>query len=331
MRELELADIVATACALLDLDAQDLLGVFDVDAVTETLARAGQDSVEAGAAALLRGFVTRPVLPHGNSRLAVMAASVFCELNGCRLELEAEETRKHIAAIASGGATEAETAAWITARLVEVGERGQSVAEVVVPHDDDALVRMYLADIGQYGPLSKLEDFELFERIDAGQTSRMSDAPDVEVIAAGDAAKGALVQSNLRLVASIARRYEASGLSLLVLIQEGNLGLLHAVDKFDWRKGFKFSTYATWWIRQAITRAIQTKGFVGRHPVELPADLRPLLAGLSDTEREVIALRFGLDSAEPRTLDEVARILGLSVERIRAIEAASMRRLRRAT
>ena len=127
---------------------------------------------------------------------------------------------------------------------------------------------------------------------------------------------------------SRSRRYTDAGPSLLDLIQEGNLGLLRAVERFDWRKGFKFSTFATWWIRQAITHAIAGQPAERRSAMELPADIRQLLAPLSEREREIVALRFGLDRAQPRTLDEVAKMFGETAERIREIEQQAMRRLR---
>ena len=146
-------------------------------------------------------------------------------------------------------------------------------------HTDLDLVKLYLTDIGRYPLLTKDDEARLAQTMEAGRHAQavLSD-PDVALTPArkrelrreqklGTAAEAAFVQSNLRLVVSIAKRYQASGLPLLDLVQEGTLGLIHAVEKFDWRKGFKFSTYATWWIRQAISRGIANSGRTIRLPV----------------------------------------------------------------
>src|SRR3954464_3777018 len=145
-------------------------------------------------------------------------------------------------------------------------EKGaQFVPKERVERDEEDLVRLYLTDIGQYPLLTKDDEVRLAQQIEQGKESLtdfeaggkgLSQAKKRELrknIRVGEEAERTFVQSNLRLVVSIAKKYQASGLPLLDLIQEGNLGLMHAVEKFDWRKGFKFSTYATWWIRQAIT------------------------------------------------------------------------------
>ena len=148
-----------------------------------------------------------------------------------------------------------------------------------VERDEEDLVRMYLKDIGQYALLTKDDEARLAQAMEAGREARaeleeagksVSPARKRELrrlIREGDDAERTFVQSNLRLVVSIAKKYQASGMPLLDLVQEGNLGLMHAVEKFDWRKGFKFSTYATWWIRQALTRGIANTGRTIRLPV----------------------------------------------------------------
>ncbi|HZA20692.1 MAG TPA: sigma-70 family RNA polymerase sigma factor [Actinomycetota bacterium] len=287
-------------------------------------------------------------------------------------------------------------------------------------HED--LVRQYLREIGQYPLLNDIQEVELAKAIEEGEKAaeklekakRPTDKQrrDLEIkIRRGRAAKRRFIQSNLRLVVSIAKKYSAAGLPLLDLIQEGNLGLMRAVEKFDYQRGFKFSTYATWWIRQAITRAIADKARTIRIPVHMvetlyrvrkvqselleklgreptieeiaeQSDLTPekvreafrvlpepvslhepvgeedaelgdfiededvegpfqaaamalrqedlwhMLGSLSDRERKVLALRFGLVTGEPRTLEEVGKEFNLTRERIRQIEAKALSKLR---
>ena len=257
-------------------------------------------------------------------------------------------------------------------------------------------VRMYLKEIGKVPLLSAEEEIELAKRMESGDES----------------AKKRLAEANLRLVVSIAKRYLNRGLSFLDLIQEGNLGLIKAVDKFDYTKGYKFSTYATWWIRQAITRSIADQARTIRIPVHMvetinklirisrqllqeygreptseeiakemgitvekvreikkisqdpvsletpigeeedshlgdfipdddvpaPVDaaaysmlkeqLMEVLDTLSDREKKVLMLRFGLEDGRPRTLEEVGKEFNVTRERIRQIEAKALRKLR---
>ncbi len=263
-----------------------------------------------------------------------------------------------------------------------------------IPTDDP--VRMYFKEIGKVPLLTAEEERELAIRIEQGD----------------EEAKKKLCESNLRLVVSIARRYLNRGLSFLDLIQEGNLGLIKAVEKFDYTKGYKFSTYATWWIRQAITRSIADQARTIRIPVHMvetinklirisrqllqeygreptseeiaeemgitvekvreikkisqdpvsletpigeeedshlgdfipdedipsPVDaaaysmlqkqLREVLDTLSEREKKVLILRFGLDDGRPRTLEEVGKEFNVTRERIRQIEAKALRKLR---
>jgi RNA polymerase sigma factor (sigma-70 family) len=168
-----------------------------------------------------------------------------------------------------------------------------------VERDEEDLVRLYLSDIGQYTLLTKDDEVRLAQAIEERASARIEleergravgAARRRELLShvrAGDLAERTFVQSNLRLVVSIAKKYQASGLPLLDLIQEGNLGLMHAVEKFDWRKGFKFSTYATWWIRQAITRGIANTGRTIRLPVHAGDTLARLQKARTSLERKL--------------------------------------------
>ena len=178
-----------------------------------------------------------------------------------------------------------------------------------VERDEEDLVRLYLTDIGQYTLLTKDDEVRLAKQIESGKAATAELDSATELTAAkkrdlrraareGEDAERAFVQSNLRLVVSIAKKYQASGLPLLDLIQEGNLGLMHAVEKFDWRKGFKFSTYATWWIRQAITRGIANTG----RTIRLPVHAGDTLARLQKA-RSRLELKLG----RPATLSEPLR------------------------
>jgi RNA polymerase primary sigma factor len=158
----------------------------------------------------------------------------------------------------------------------------------------DDSVRMYLKGIGRVGLLSTEEEVDLAKRIAEGD----------------EEAKKMLTEANLRLVVSIARRYAGRGMSLLDLIQEGNMGLIKAVDKFDYTKGFKFSTYATWWIRQAITRAIADQARTIRIPVHMIETINKLVRVSRQLVQEL--------GREPE-VEEIAKEMELSVEKVREI------------
>lgn len=158
----------------------------------------------------------------------------------------------------------------------------------------DDPVRMYLKEIGRIPLLSIEEETELAKRMAEGD----------------EEAKHKLEEANLRLVVSVAKRYVGRGMQLLDLIQEGNLGLIKAVDKFDYRKGFKFSTYATWWIRQAITRAIADQARTIRIPVHMVETINKLVRVNRQLLQEL--------GREPRH-DEIANAMGVSEEKVREI------------
>jgi len=259
----------------------------------------------------------------------------------------------------------------------------------------DAL-QLFLRDAGRHPLLTAAQEVELAKRIERGEGQ----------------AKQTMIQSNLRLVVSIAKNYRNQGLPFLDLIQEGTLGLIRAVEKFDWRRGYKFSTYATWWIRQAVARALADKARTIRMPVHIVERMQKLnraertlwtqlgrepsleeiaeeanlpiaqahevkaaarastsldqpvgdtedavfgdfvagdgplpdeevevslrcqalgeaLAALADRERQVLILRYGLDDADPKTLEDIGRRLGLTRERVRQIETEALKRLAR--
>jgi RNA polymerase primary sigma factor len=288
-------------------------------------------------------------------------------------------------------------------------------------------VRAYLKQIGKVALLNAEEEVELAKRIEAGlyATQIMSELADkgeklpaaqrrdmAWICRDGDRAKNHLLEANLRLVVSLAKRYTGRGMAFLDLIQEGNLGLIRAVEKFDYTKGYKFSTYATWWIRQAITRAMADQARTIRIPVHmvevinklgriqrellqdlgreptpeelakemditpekvleiqqyarepisldqtigdegdsqlgdfiedseavvavdavsftlLQDQLQSVLETLSEREAGVVRLRFGLTDGQPRTLDEIGQVYGVTRERIRQIESKTMSKLR---
>ena len=303
-----------------------------------------------------------------------------------------------------------------SAELVKEAEEAEAEAEedTPVPDLDNAIsiddpVKMYLKEIGALPLLTSEEEIVLAKTVEAGMRA---DALPEEKEAAREAKKE-LADRNLRLVVSIAKKYLGRGLQFLDLIQEGNLGLLKAVDKFDYTKGYKFSTYATWWIRQAITRAIEDQARTIRVPVHMvetinklnrisrqllqengreatneelakamgvslakvrevkkiaqdpisletpigekedshlgdfiedheaiaPDDaagsillreqIEELLTGLTERERQVLELRFGLKDGKTRTLEEVGKYFDVTRERIRQIEGKALSKLKK--
>ncbi len=164
-------------------------------------------------------------------------------------------------------------------------------ADIILPDDS---VKSFLKDIGKIPLLSAEEEIKLAERMKNGD----------------EAAKNRLIEANLRLVVSIAKKYVRRGMQFLDLIQEGNMGLIKAVEKFDYTKGFKFSTYATWWVRQAITRALADQARTIRIPVHMVETISRVKKAQSQLLHE--------NGCEP-TDDEVAEFLGMSVEKVREI------------
>jgi RNA polymerase sigma factor (sigma-70 family) len=185
---------------------------------------------------------------------------------------------------------------------------------------DEDLVRLYLDSIGRYPLLSKEDEFSLSRIIHEGREAKeelanCSSRASVrkselqKAVRRGEVATEQFINSNLRLVVSIAKKYQSSDLPLLDLVQEGNLGLIHAVGKFDWRKGFKFSTYATWWIKQAISRGIDNTGRTIRLPVHAGDQVRRLLRvkrqmeGQTGNSPSYADLASALDMSESQVIE----------------------------
>lgn len=171
----------------------------------------------------------------------------------------------------------------------------------------DDPVRMYLKEIGRVPLLSADEEIRLAQQIEAGA----KDDASFKEMREGERAKKKLIDANLRLVVSIAKRYVGRGMLFLDLIQEGNLGLIKAVNKFDYTKGYKFSTYATWWIRQAITRAIADQARTIRIPVHMVETINKLIR---------ISRQLLQDKGREPLPEEIAEGMGISVERVREIQ-----------
>jgi RNA polymerase primary sigma factor len=178
----------------------------------------------------------------------------------------------------------------------------------------DETVRQYLDGIGTYDLLTADDEVELAKAIETGRRAEADldggaqPTPELEAaVEAGILARRAFIQANLRLVVSIAKRYQHSGLPFLDLVQEGNLGLIRAVEKFEHRKGFKFSTYATWWIRQAISRSIADKS----RTIRVPVHMMDTITQVQTAENE-LTKRFG----RTPTNDEIAEEAGLTPDKV---------------
>jgi RNA polymerase primary sigma factor len=195
---------------------------------------------------------------------------------------------------------------------------GASLDSVASELDDS--VRLYLHEIGRVPLLDASQEVELAKSIERGKMAlELLAEPDLPrarrlelrvMAATGERARARMIEANLRLVVSIAKKYTGRGITLLDLIEEGNLGLMKAVEKFDYHRGFKFSTYATWWIRQAITRAIADQSRTIRLPVHIVEKLARMRAVMPRLEQEL---------GHPPTASDIGKALGMSPERITEI------------
>ncbi|HEY8692767.1 MAG TPA: RNA polymerase sigma factor RpoD [Chloroflexota bacterium] len=191
----------------------------------------------------------------------------------------------------------------------------EALAEAEAESVDDP-VRMYLREIGKVSLLTGEQEVSLAKRIELGETAERNanGTRHIDTIHDGIEARRQLTEANLRLVVSVAKKYLGRGMSLLDLVQEGNIGLIRAVEKFDYHKGYKFSTYATWWIRQAITRAIADQARTIRIPVHMVETINKLVR----VQRRLLQ-ELGRDP----TAEEIASEMELSPERVREIQKLS--------
>lgn len=243
----------------------------------------------------------KELIAHGQRKGAITYPEIMNALE--RVELSPDEIDEVYEALAKHGieivgetTSEGEVELEAPEDFTPGDEAEEVDIEIVIPDGislDDP-VRMYLKEIGRVPLLSADEEIELATRVEKGD----------------EYAKRRLAEANLRLVVSIAKRYVGRGMLFLDLIQEGNLGLIKAVEKFDYRKGFKFSTYATWWIRQAITRAIADQARTIRIPVHMVETINKLIR----ISRQLLQAL----GREP-TAEEIAEEMELSVERVREI------------
>jgi RNA polymerase primary sigma factor len=200
-------------------------------------------------------------------------------------------------------------------------EEGPGVIEEVISVSQISVsdpVRLYLNEIGRYPLLTAQQEVELALQMESGQKAKARLANEEGLsnedrsfleheVVMGEGAHRQLVQSNLRLVVALARRYVGRGMALLDLIQEGNVGLIRAVERFDYRRGFKFSTYATWWIRQSISRAIADQG----RTIRMPIHVLDAVNKVTRSQRELTQVL-----GRSPTVEELARDLDLEVERV---------------
>ncbi|MGH2753346.1 MAG: RNA polymerase sigma factor RpoD [Actinomycetota bacterium] len=206
----------------------------------------------------------------------------------------------------------------------EERQRARREVDMAMKAPTNDPVRMYLKEIGRVPLLTAQEEVDLAKRIEAGEfasaelvSDKLTDERRIElrwIEMDGARAKRHLVEANLRLVVSIAKRYVGRGMAFLDLIQEGNLGLIRAVEKFDYAKGFKFSTYATWWIRQAITRAIADQARTIRIPVHMVETINKLVR----IQRQLLQ-----DLGREPTAEEIGGQMELSAQKVREIQKIS--------
>jgi len=388
-----------------------------VAAVKATGTKSPPKAAAKSAAAKAPSKKAKPETPVGDAAVVADPAAVA---------VAAEEPEAEALVEPGADAVDEEAAefTWDDEEESEALRQARKDAEMTASADS---VRAYLKQIGKVALLNAEEEVDLAKRIEAGLygAERLRQAEDTTeklttqmrrdlrwIVRDGERAKNHLLEANLRLVVSLAKRYTGRGMAFLDLIQEGNLGLIRAVEKFDYTKGYKFSTYATWWIRQAITRAMADQARTIRIPVHmvevinklgriqrellqdlgreptpeelakemditpdkvleiqqyarepisldqtigdegdsqlgdfiedseavvavdavsftlLQDQLQSVLQTLSEREAGVVKLRFGLTDGQPRTLDEIGQVYGVTRERIRQIESKTMSKLR---